>query len=121
LDQDKRKIEEKGLGPRLRRGARLGPQLAGLNAAGGLLLVAYAVLANLSTQVSIQLTLFRGPLLLLLPVAGFLLAALTLVGVIGASREQWARRLLIRIPAWGTCILWLFLWAVILIITIRLI
>jgi hypothetical protein len=98
-------------------GARLRPHLAGLNTAGGLLVVAYAVLATISTQVTIRQTLFRGYLLLLLPLAGFLLAALALAGVVGRTRGQRAAHPLVRLSAWGTCIVWLVLWAVIFIIT----
>jgi hypothetical protein len=112
-------------------------RLAGLQIASGLLLVAEAVFANLSNQVSLQQTLLRGYLLLLVPVLGFLLAALALAGLIGvwlgqrAARRDWERlpaevrprlpalppsgtaRLLVNLAAWGTCILWLLVWVVV--------
>jgi hypothetical protein len=109
-------------------------RLAGLLIASGLLLVAEAVFANLSNQVSLQQTLFRGYLLLLVPVLGFLLAALALAGMIGvwlgqrAARRDWERlpaevrprlppsgtaRLLDHLAAWGGCILWLLVWVVV--------
>jgi hypothetical protein len=145
MDQEELKPRQGRRLRAVRPGARLQRRLAGLNAAGGLLLVAYAALANVSAQVSIQQTLFRGYLLLLLSVAGFLLSALALAGLIGLSlEERAARRELERLPAearqsilsfqppaaarflgrlsdWGTCILWLLLWATVLFITTRLI
>ena len=116
-------------------------RLVGLLLASGLLLVAEAVFANLSNQVSLQQTLFRGYLLLLVPVLGFLLAALALAGLIGtcleqrAARRGWERlpdevrqrfpalppfgtaRLLVNLAAWGACILWLLVWVVVFALT----
>jgi len=145
MDEDERENREALMARRAPPGAGLPMHLAGLHIASGLLVVAYAVIATLSTQVTIQQTLFRGYLLLLLSVAGFLLAALALAGVIGASlegraaRRHWeqlpaglrerfpkfeppaAARCLVRLSAWGTCVLWLVAWAVIFLITVRLI
>jgi len=116
-------------------------RLAGLLVAGGLLVVAEAGFANLSTQVSLQQSLYRGYLLLLVPVLGFLLAALTLAGLIAAAGDQRrAQRAWERLPAevrerfpgprpggtnhlfssltgWGICILWMAAWGVILVLT----
>lgn len=101
--------------------------LAGFLAASGLLLVAYAVLANLSTTVTIQQTLYRGYLLLLVPLLGFLLAALALAGQVGAALEREpapggrrAARRLARLSDWGSCLLWMAAWAAIFYLNTRL-
>ncbi len=65
----------------------------------GLLFAAFAGVLNISTQVTIAQTLFRGYVLLLIPATGFLITFLVLLSLIGAGmamdevRREWDERL----------------------------
>lgn len=50
-----------------------------------LLVAGYAVLATIRADVSVPQTLLRGDLMLLLPVSGFFLSSLVLLGLVGSS------------------------------------
>ncbi len=105
----------------------------------GLLFAAFAGVLNLSTQVTIAQTLFRGYVLLLIPATGFLITFLVLLGLIGAGmamdevRREWEERMraeeislslppihargwplwLGRLASWGICGVMLVQWAVV--------
>lgn len=118
-----------------------------LLATSGLLVVAYALLVTVSTDVSIRQTLLRGYLLLLVPVVGFLLALLVWIGLAGAalavraalaewerlsSPEGGRRQLpalyptgwalwLERAASWGICALLAVTWVLFFVLTVNLI
>lgn len=108
-----------------------------------LLVAAYAVLATVRTDVSIPQTLLRGYLMLLLPVFGFFLSLLILLGLVGSSLavtgaiQEWEKfavpedqrsrfpslhsrgvALAVgRFASRGTCILFVLFWVIVFVLT----